>query len=141
MRFVVLNLITAPPNYRWQQYLERTFPAYLHEGARPARQDVEEAAAAAAAKPKSEDDSFAHKRDEAPRKLNWKNTMTKWFLDCISVGALLNTVAFLSLMGVMKGQEMNQVAETVRTVGTTTTWRDQELERQLLTWSRRPFPS
>lgn len=42
--------------------------------------------------------------------------MTKWFIDCITMGAIMNTVAFLVLMGIMKGQSGAQIGNNIRTV-------------------------
>ena len=36
-------------------------------------------------------------------KLNIKNTALKWFIDCITLGAIMNTAAFLIIMGFLKG--------------------------------------
>jgi len=47
------------------------------------------------------------------RRLNWRNTMTKWFVDCITLGALFNTLAFFVLMGLLKNQPLSQIAATV----------------------------
>jgi Mpv17 / PMP22 family len=38
-------------------------------------------------------------------KLNLRNTAIKWFIDCITLGAIMNTTAFIVIMGVLKGQE------------------------------------
>ncbi|KXJ97633.1 hypothetical protein Micbo1qcDRAFT_156583 [Microdochium bolleyi] len=48
------------------------------------------------------------------RKLNWHNTLTKWFIDCITLGALFNTVAFFVLMGLLKNQSPGQIVANVR---------------------------
>ncbi|KAK7521330.1 hypothetical protein IWX49DRAFT_500095 [Phyllosticta citricarpa] len=119
LRFVVLTFITAPPNYHWQGFLERTFPAYAPSGGKPqyhelADRDVE---AVAESKTSVDDGSYVYAasedKDHKP-KLNWKNTMTKWFIDCITMGAIMNTVAFLVLMGIMKGQSSAQIGNNIR---------------------------
>lgn len=48
--------------------------------------------------------------------LNIRNTFCKWFLDCITLGALVNTVVFLVLMGLMKGQTWASVVMSVKMV-------------------------
>ncbi|KAJ1337541.1 Mpv17/PMP22 family protein [Microdochium nivale] len=48
------------------------------------------------------------------RKLDWNNTLTKWFIDCITLGALFNTVAFYVLMGLLKNQGLAQILANVR---------------------------
>ena len=113
-RFIIVTLITCPPNFHWQQWLERTFPAYIE----PARgNDIP------LTEEKRRDSNVG---DEASReasgsgvnkqKINWRNTFTKMFIDCITLGALVNTVAFLVLMGVMKGQGPERLIATVKRV-------------------------
>ncbi|TRX88716.1 hypothetical protein FHL15_010388 [Xylaria flabelliformis] len=109
LRFVTLAFLTAPPNYMWQQLLERTFPAY--ERKRPSagsdsprdleKQMTENPEAGAGPEPKP--------------KLNIRNTLSKWFIDCITIGAILNTVAFFILMGLLKRQPVAIIAHNVRT--------------------------
>lgn len=108
VRFASLNIVLTPPNYLWQLYLERTFPASRKQ--------------AVHSLPLTRKDSRALKEDEdeigAPRRsrLNIKNTLLKWFIDCMTVGAVVNTVAFLIVMGCFKGQSINQISHNVRTV-------------------------
>lgn len=106
LRFVTCTLVTAPPNYMWQGYLERTFPAY-ERTTRPSSdpRDLEKQAAGA---------SSSSSPDQKP-KLNLRNTFSKWFIDCITLGAIFNTVAFFVLMGVLKRQPAALIARNVRT--------------------------
>lgn len=43
----------------------------------------------------------------------------KWFIDCMTIGALFNTIMFLVLIGGLKGQGIEQIMRNVRgeTVG------------------------
>ncbi|KAL2283399.1 hypothetical protein FJTKL_10000 [Diaporthe vaccinii] len=106
-RFVLLSVMTAPPNYQWQIVLEKWFPAYARTS--PASdtpkdgRDVEKGVAGQA------------ENASGKPKLNMRNTLIKWFIDCMTVGALLNTVAFLVLMGLMKGQETGMIEQNLRT--------------------------
>ncbi|RYP43869.1 hypothetical protein DL768_009617 [Monosporascus sp. mg162] len=102
LRFVLVAFITAPPNYQWQQLLERSFPAYE---LRPPVPDAE----------KQEQMSERAGGLKQKPKLNLRNTMTKWFIDCITLGAIFNTVAFLVLMGILKRQPMGQIGNNIRT--------------------------
>lgn len=100
--------MTAPPNYQWQLIIEKWFPAYARtspasDNSKDGR-DVEKGGARQA-----EDAS-------GKPKLNLRNTLIKWFVDCLTVGALVNTVAFLVLMGLMKGQGMGVIGQNLRTV-------------------------
>jgi hypothetical protein len=118
LRFILVTLITCPPNFHWQLYLERTFPAYL-----PTTSEKEGGDHI----PLDEKRRDSNVGDEASRdvsgvgtarkpRINWRNTFTKMFIDCITVGALVNTVAFLVLMGVMKGQGWEKLVRTVKRV-------------------------
>lgn len=107
-RFVLLSVLTAPPNYQWQLLLEKWFPAYAR-------------ASAASEYPKEgrdvEKGEVRHVEDvNSKPKLNVRNTLIKWFVDCMTLGALINTVAFLVLMGVMKGQGMGMIGQNLRSV-------------------------
>jgi hypothetical protein len=113
LRFVALAFLTSPPNYMWQQLLERSFPAYARTRSSPRsgsdsprdleKQTVMTEGTAAGAGP------------EAKPKLNLRNTLAKWFIDCITLGALFNTVAFFVLMGMLKGQPAAVIAHNIRT--------------------------
>ncbi|RSL39750.1 hypothetical protein BHE90_004635 [Fusarium euwallaceae] len=116
LRFVTLTLITAPPNYHWQQFLERTFPAY--PSARPQERigDVEMAPAEDAPELKEGyEERMAEINRDREVKFSMKNTLTKWFVDCITAGAIMNTVAFLIIMGVLKGQASSQIWSNIKT--------------------------
>lgn len=107
-RFIVLTLLTAPPNYKWQQLLEQSFPAYA-----PSTDPALPLSHREAEKRRNEDASL---QGTSRSKLNIKNTLTKWFIDCMTAGALMNTVVFIVLMGLMKGQPVGQIYQNVRTV-------------------------
>ena len=46
---------------------------------------------------------------------NWKNTILKMLIDSITLGAVVNTVAFLVIMGMLKGNSYAKIYENVRT--------------------------
>lgn len=54
--------------------------------------------------------------EEKVRVRDWWNIFRKWFLDCITMGALLNTVLFLVIMGVLKGKSSEQITTDLRKV-------------------------
>lgn len=110
-------MITAPPNYHWQQFLERTFPAYPSGRPQERIGDIEMTPAEDAPELKEgyEERMAEVNRDREP-KFSMKNTLTKWFVDCISAGAIMNTVAFLIIMGVLKGQASSQIWSNIKTV-------------------------
>ncbi|KAI8960317.1 hypothetical protein F5Y11DRAFT_269635 [Daldinia sp. FL1419] len=106
LRFVTVTFITAPPNYMWQQLLERSFPAYERKASIG---DIEKQGV------DGEDVRARGNVDDQKPKLNLRNTLTKWFIDCITLGAIFNTVAFFILMGVLKYQSLGQIMQNIRT--------------------------
>ncbi len=109
LRFVILALITAPPNYQWQQLLERTFPAY--ERRLPPIRDAEKQGVDLGDGVETGGGVSAGQKP----KLNLRNTMAKWFIDCITLGAVFNTVAFFVIMGFLKRQSLDQIGHNVGT--------------------------
>ncbi|TIA16090.1 hypothetical protein D6C80_04771 [Aureobasidium pullulans] len=94
LRFVIFTLLTAPPNYLWQHALERVFPG---------RKPIDSTKTVLPRYEIREHDELLgedvlQQEEEIETKLDWKNTMIKWFVDCMTLGALLNTAAFLILM-------------------------------------------
>lgn len=84
------TVLTTPPNYRWQEFLEQTFPTTTE--------------------PKEEGKSLRDKPSSSPSqdavtggKLNITNTAAKFFLDQ-GLGAPVNTLLFICLMGQMNLQ-------------------------------------
>jgi hypothetical protein len=126
MRFFVLHLITAPPNYRWQEFLERSFPPRehadnssalpLHDADRKRESSDNQSQTPANERLLSR---WIPRRNSGRRnqsgKLNLKNTIIKWFIDCITLGALMNTTAFLVIMGVLKGQSRDHIFQNLQT--------------------------
>ncbi|THZ43186.1 hypothetical protein D6C90_05109 [Aureobasidium pullulans] len=111
LRFVIFTLLTAPPNYLWQHALERVFPG---------RKPIDSTKTVLPRYEIREHDELLgedvlQQEDEIETKLDWKNTMIKWFVDCMTLGALLNTAAFLILMGIMKGRSPGEIGTALRT--------------------------
>lgn len=113
-RFVIFALLTAPMNYKFQQLLEYAFPGVENGPAPIRRRSLRHRAGH-----RRHDDleRQVEKRSPASRRprLHWGNVLAKWFLDCLSLGTVLNTTAFLVIMGVLKGQSAHQVAANLRT--------------------------
>ncbi|KAF2152749.1 hypothetical protein K461DRAFT_321713 [Myriangium duriaei CBS 260.36] len=105
LRFAALNIIVAPPNFLWQAWLERNFPAYP-----PRSGGGIELAERGEVNEKKLDDR--PEGDEG--KFNWGNTIRKWVLDCWTLGAVFNTLAFLTIMGAMKGKGGEEILAAVR---------------------------
>jgi hypothetical protein len=123
LRFVTLSFISAPPNYKWQQFLEATFPAYPRSSGgnqHRSKDDIEMKAGGAndIVGIGSGDAVELGNRQGSGQggSFSLRNTLTKWFIDCITVGAIMNTVAFLIIMGLMKGKTLGEIGTSVRTV-------------------------
>ncbi|KAF4995750.1 hypothetical protein FDECE_12699 [Fusarium decemcellulare] len=115
LRFVTLTLMTAPPNYHWQQFLERAFPAYPSGRPQERLGDIEMTPAEDAPELKEgyEERMEQVNRDRDP-KFSMRNTLTKWFVDCITAGAIMNTIAFLIIMGILKGQATSTIWTNIK---------------------------
>jgi hypothetical protein len=110
-----MTFITAPPNYLWQQLLERTFPAYPstaeQQGYQRSKDDIEMKAGGGG-------DSLLSDANQPPAakpNISIRNTVTKWFVDCITLGAIMNTIAFFIIMGLMKGQDAATIGSNIQT--------------------------
>ncbi|THX70456.1 hypothetical protein D6D04_09907 [Aureobasidium pullulans] len=111
LRFVIFTLLTVPPNYLWQHALERVFPGRKPiDSTKPGlpRYEIRE-------HDELLGEDVLQQEEEIETKLDWKNTMIKWFVDCMTLGALLNTAAFLILMGIMKGRSPGEIGTALRT--------------------------
>ena len=123
LRFFLLHICTAPPNYRWQEFLDRHFPARaavddhvtlpLHEldRKRAPMDDME-------TQPTRGSSWLPARLRRTPRgtgRLNVRNTLVKWALDCLTVGALCNTGAFLIIMGILKAQSADKIMTNLKT--------------------------
>ncbi|KAJ9607478.1 hypothetical protein H2200_007556 [Cladophialophora chaetospira] len=123
LRFLCLDLITAPINYKWQELLDITFPRYAptstsgkYQSIPLEERDVEKDSNAGDLEEGETQDDAAEsstlrqhtrrtkkKRRRKPSKKNWKNIWTKWFIDCMTLGAVFNTFLFLVIMGFLNG--------------------------------------
>ncbi|CAI6334377.1 unnamed protein product [Periconia digitata] len=103
-RFAVLSVITTPVNYYWQMWLEKTFPGWKTAPRQPGAASESDAEKGLSFKDddKKDDSKTVKVRD-------WWNIFKKWFADCITLGALLNTAMFLILMGFMEGKSQAQI--------------------------------
>lgn len=102
--FILLAVITTPPNYQWQLALERNFPSTRKKDG-------------AAAKKKDDDAAFQDRNDQNNGKetLSVTNTLAKFLLDQ-TVGATLNTVFFIAMINLLRGAGWSQVVTAVQRV-------------------------
>jgi protein Mpv17 len=100
VHFVILAIITTPPNYKWQLWLEETFPSH------PEKPEPK-------ANGKKKDDEKVKKEQHAP--LSIPNTIIKFVLDQ-TCGAAFNTVWFIVMINLLRGQSINHIITTVQNV-------------------------
>ncbi|KEQ59684.1 uncharacterized protein M437DRAFT_56475 [Aureobasidium melanogenum CBS 110374] len=90
--FVTFSLLSCPPNYLWQSWLESTFPGYTS----PDDAAVEKKIDPAFAQPPA---------SSRPKALSIKNTAIKFALDQ-TLGAAVNNALFIVGIAFLKGQSV-----------------------------------
>jgi hypothetical protein len=105
LRFIVYSILVTPPNYKWQEFLERKFPS---------RTPVNEPSPVSSKSPEKQAQQGTQVVPVKDR-LNLTNTAAKFLLDQI-FGAPLNTLAFLYLMGGMAFQSQAQIWSNIQRV-------------------------
>ncbi|KAI9663494.1 MAG: hypothetical protein M1831_002503 [Alyxoria varia] len=130
LRFLISTILTAPPNFYWQAWLERTFPGRLPADYDRTRSQANMEDGIGMSEgvggrgngllEKHENNGTVEsegdrklREGKSEGKLNWRNTWTKWFIDCITMGALMNTVAFFLIMGTLKGKPANEILHDI----------------------------
>jgi len=87
--------------------LERSFPSH-----HPQQADGIDLEQTASGKEKV-DQYTLESTAPAAQKLNIRNTIIKFFVDCITLGSLFNTCAFFIIMGLFKGQSLAKIGHNV----------------------------
>ncbi|KAL6721839.1 hypothetical protein ACLMJK_000944 [Lecanora helva] len=83
---LLYTLLSTPPNFLWQQFIESKFPGYL-----PKKIEVDDGG----------------KGVEVEKKLNWKNTFVKMGLDQ-SIGAIVNVSAYIGGTRALRGVPLGE---------------------------------
>ncbi|KIW92674.1 uncharacterized protein Z519_06521 [Cladophialophora bantiana CBS 173.52] len=99
VHFIIIAVITTPPNYKWQLALERNFPT------NPKRDNK-----AVDAKEKKDDDKRAANEKET---LSITNTIAKFVLDQ-TIGASLNTIWFIIVINLLRGESLNHIMTSIQ---------------------------
>lgn len=99
LRFVVYTALVTPPNYKWQEFLERKWPS---------KKPIPESSS-------NLKSSQKQSKDVVKDHLSLTNTAVKFLLDQ-SLSAPLNTVAFIYLMGGMTFQTNSQIWNNIQKV-------------------------
>jgi len=136
-QFAFMVVLTAPVNYHWQHWLERTFPGWTTVK-RIRHVTNEDGDAAEKAVFLEEDGEDKRMVEEDVRERNWFNIFKKWFTDvgdalaenedgltlsqCITMGALLNQTMFLILIGLLKGKTSAQIVQSFHDVRKILPW-------------------
>lgn len=111
-QFAFMVVLTAPINFHWQCWLERTFPGWkiVKQERAPGAGDEEKGI------PLKDDGADKKMVEEDVRVRDWWNIFRKWFTDCITMGALLNQSMFLVLMGFLKHKTLTMIAQDFHNV-------------------------
>ncbi|MCJ1427107.1 hypothetical protein MMC29_005010 [Sticta canariensis] len=91
---LIFTVLSTPPNYLWQQYLERVFPGYTTQ-----KLEVDDGG----------------KSVSLGKRLNKRNTMKKFVLDQ-TLGALVNVIAFLGGVRLLRGVSLEESLQVVQGV-------------------------
>ena len=100
VHFIILAIITTPPNYKWQSWLEETFPS------NPER--------AGPKMPEKKNDDIRNQDEKNPFSIT--NTIAKFVLDQ-TCGAGFNTIWFIVMINLLRGQTLSHILTIVQRVG------------------------
>ena len=87
--FILFAILSTPPNYMWQAFLEGQFPGYI-----PSSQSTKKT------------DDKADSNANAETRLSKRNTAIKFALDQ-TIGAAVNTVLFLGGIALLRGHGLD----------------------------------
>lgn len=108
IRFFVFTLITTPPNYKWQAFLERTYPTYPTAVEVKKRDDVEEKAPVPPP-------ANARTNAKDPVRINKSNIVRKLLLDQ-GFGSPINNALFILGMSFLSGNPWEQMIWNLKRV-------------------------
>lgn len=97
IHFILFAIISTPPNYKWQVFLEESFPSHPKD--------------TSAAKKKDDDAT-----DGGKGTFSIVNTVAKFVLDQ-TVGAVMNTILFIVVINLLRGAGWSAVVTAVQKVG------------------------
>jgi protein Mpv17 len=127
MIFMTFSIISCPPNYLWQTWLEASFPGYknslsAHEKEKLVDETVTGQSTATEktglrnrdVKQAALTEDSAPNPQKAKKQLSIRNTLTKFLLDQ-SIGAAVNTVMFIMGIAMLRGQSWQYGVEETKT--------------------------
>jgi len=105
LQYLITCLILTPPNFLWQEYLEKTFPGFpIQKGKQKMKVDEDGNVRVAAIAFTVKWLTLRQGVFEEQR-LNKKNTAIKFTLDQ-TVGATVNNIMFLGLISALRGKSL-----------------------------------
>ncbi|KAL9092831.1 MAG: hypothetical protein Q9165_004249 [Trypethelium subeluteriae] len=133
-QFVLFSILSTPPNFLWQEWLEDTFPG--HTASAPSTKPKQEPKemtrvfttssgevierkilsrppSPSAAEEKKTLATVEARTNSPSSKLNIRNTAYKFLLDQ-TVGALLNTIGFIAGLGALQGKTGEQLSAAIK---------------------------
>ncbi|KXS99636.1 hypothetical protein AC578_9929 [Pseudocercospora eumusae] len=130
LQFVTYSVLSCPPNYLWQAFLEARFPAYPKEFPQREKELIVDdiATSSGAEKGQGANGSLSKRRveekamtqqtdprvsEEKTKKLSLKNTAIKFTLDQ-TLGAAVNTVLFITGITLLQGQSWSTVYTNIQ---------------------------
>ncbi|OAP64616.1 hypothetical protein AYL99_00588 [Fonsecaea erecta] len=100
VHFIIIAVVTTPPNYKWQLALERNFPTSTTSS---------DDKGVDARKKKDDDAPVASKKET----LSVTNTVAKFVLDQ-TIGASLNTIWFIIMINLLRGESASHILTTIQ---------------------------
>jgi hypothetical protein len=97
--FVLFAILSTPPNFLWQSWLESKFPGYT-SSTQLSDKELEKW-------------SKSNDAKDTPKTLNIRNTAIKFFLDQ-TLGATVNTLLFIAGIDAMRGRSVNTITVDCR---------------------------
>nr|POE59344.1 protein sym1 [Quercus suber] len=114
LHFILFAALNTPPNYLWQTWLEAQFPAYTTSlsGAEKEKVMDDKVTGTHQASDTSRFATTTHPT-KSKKSLNIRNTASKFLLDQ-TFGAAVNTVLFIAVLALFRGESWGGVAEEVK---------------------------
>lgn len=127
MTFAAFSVISCPPNYLWQTWLEATFPGYKQSLATSEKEKLVDETVAGQSTSTEKPELRSHdvkqaaitsesapKPERAKEQLNIRNTAVKFLLDQ-TIGAAVNTIMFTMGIAMLRGHSWQYGWEETKT--------------------------
>jgi protein Mpv17 len=123
---MAFNILSCPPNFLWQTWLESAFPGYIEKNPTPREKETLDEKVRSTSTATDADSLRSRSRNEErktpisyspssdKKQLSIRNTAIKFLLDQ-TFGAVFNTVTFLMGIPMLRGQSWQTGWEEVKT--------------------------